>query len=150
MKVLTIVELDYIIIYDNIEIVDKFIFLGVLITNDGVTDKELRSILVMGKCDMISLKGIFKDRGISLTTKIMIVQTFQIILYGAKTWTIKKVDREKMDAFELCFWIKLLGVIYLDRKRNTDIIIIIKPKRSPESRIVKSALSFSDTLLEQM
>ena len=68
----------------------KFIFLGVLITNDGVTDKELRIRLLIGKYAMGSLKRIFKDKGIRLTTTIMIVQThvFPIILYGAETWPI--------------------------------------------------------------
>ena len=95
-------KLDHIIVDDNnIKIVDRFIFLGVLITNDGVTDKELRRRLVMGKCAIGSLKLIFKDRGIRLTTKIMIVQTlvFTIILYGAETWTIKKADRKTIDTF---------------------------------------------------
>ena len=93
---------------------------------------------------MGSLKRIFKDRGIRLTTKIMIVQTlvFPIILYGLETWTIKKADRKIMYAFELWCWRKLLGVTYLDRKRNTQIIDIIQPKRTLESRIVSSALSF--------
>ena len=88
---------------NNIEIVDKFIFLGVRIINDGYTDKELRRKLAMGKCAMGSLKRIFKDRGIRLTKKIMIVYTlvFPIILYGAETWTIKKADRKTIDAFEL-------------------------------------------------
>ena len=86
-------KLDHIIVNDNnIKIVDKFISLGVIIKNDGVTDKELRRRLAMGKCAMESLKRIFKDRGIRLTTKIMIVQTlvFTIKFYGAETWTIKK------------------------------------------------------------
>ena len=106
-------KLDHIIVDDNnIEIVDKFIFLpfviitprkflGFIITNDGVTDKKLRIRLTMGKCAMGSLKCIFKDRGIILTTKIIIVQTlvFPIILYGAETWTIKKADMKTIDAF---------------------------------------------------
>ena len=106
----------------------------------------------MGKLAMGSLKPIFKDRGIRLTTKIMIVQTlvFLIILYGAETWTIKKADRKISDAFELWCWRKLLGVTYLDRNRNTEIIDSIQPKRTLESRIVKAALFFSDTLLDQI
>ena len=103
-KVMTTGKVDHIIVDDNnIEIVDRFIFLGVLITNDGVSDKKLRRRLVMGKCAMGSQKRIFKDRGIRLTTTIMNVQTmvFPVILYGAETWTIKKADRKKMDAFEL-------------------------------------------------
>ena len=74
-KVMTTGKLDRIIVDDNnIKIVDRFIYLGVLITNDGITDKELRRRLVMGKCPMGNLKRIFKDRGLILTTKIMIVQ----------------------------------------------------------------------------
>ena len=76
IKVMSTGKVDHIIVDDNnIEIVDKFIFLGVLITNDGVTDKELRRGLAMGKCAMGSQKRIFKDRGSILTTKIMIVLT---------------------------------------------------------------------------
>ena len=93
---------------------------------------------------MGSLKGIFKDRGISLTITIMIIQTlvFSIILYEAETWIIKKVERgfEKIDAFELWCWRKLLGITYLYRKRNTEIIYTIQPKSTLESRIIKSAL----------
>ena len=127
-KVMTTGKLDHILVDDNyIEIIYKCIFLGVLITNYGVTNKELRRRLAMGKCAMGSLKRIFKDRGIRLTTKIMIVQTlvFPIILYGAETWTIKKAVRKTIDAFKLWCLRKLLGVTYLDRKRTTDIIDII-------------------------
>ena len=91
-KVITAVKLDHILVDDNnIEIVGKFIFLGVLINNDGVTDKELRRRLAMEKCAMGSVTRIFKDRVIRLTTTIMIVQTlvFPIILYGVETWNIK-------------------------------------------------------------
>ena len=98
----------------------------------------------MGKCALGSLKSIFKDRGIRLTTTIMIVQilVFPIILYGAETWTIKKADRKTIDVFELWCWRKLLGVTYLDRKRNTEIIDILQLKRILESRIVKASLYF--------
>ena len=98
----------------------------------------------MGKCAMGSLKRIFKDRVIRLTTEIMIVQTlvFPIILYEAETGTIIKAYMKTIDAFELRCWKNLFEVTYLDRKRNTNIIDIIQPKRTLESRIVKAALSF--------
>ena len=118
---ITAVKLDHILVDDNnIEIVGKFIFLGVLINNDGVTDKELRRRLAMEKCAMGSLTRIFKDRVIRLTTTIMIVQTlvFPIILYGVETWNIKKADRKTIDAFELWCWRKLLGVTYLSSLSN--------------------------------
>ena len=138
-------KLDHIIVDDNnIEMVDTFIFLGVLITINGVTDKELRRRLLIGKYAMGNLKCIFNDRGIYLMTTIMIVQilVFSIILYGAETWTIKKADRTIIDAFELWCWRKLFVVTYLDRNRNTEIIDIVQPKRTLESRIVKAALYF--------
>ena len=94
----------FIIVDDNnIEIIDTFIFLEVLITNYGVTDKEPRRRLAMVKCAMGNLKRIFKDIGIRLTTTIIIVQilVFPIIIYGAETWNIKKEDRQTIDVFEL-------------------------------------------------
>ena len=86
-KMMTTGKLEHILVDDNnIEIVDKFIFLGVLITNDGVTNKELRRRLSMGKYAVGSLKRIFKERDIRLTTKIIIVQKpIPIRLYGAET-----------------------------------------------------------------
>ena len=108
-NLMTTCELEYIIVDDN-NIVEKCIFLGVLITNDGVTDKGIRRILAMVKLAMGSLKGIFNYRGIKLTTIIMIVQilVFPNILYGAETWIIKKLERGKVEAFEIMFWRKLL------------------------------------------
>ena len=100
---MTTSELDYLIVDDNnIEIVYNFIFMGVLITNDGFIDKGLRRILAMVKCYMGSLKGIFNDRGIRLITNIIIDQTlvFPSILYEAEKWTINKVDWGETDAFD--------------------------------------------------
>ena len=80
-KVMNTGKLDHVIVDDNnIEIVNKFIFLGVQITNDGVTDKELQIRLEMGKCAMGSLKRIFNDTVIRLTTQIMIVQTLVLLI----------------------------------------------------------------------
>ena len=112
----------------TISIVDRVIFLGVLITNYGVTDEELRrrnGKMCYRKSEAYIQRYIY--RGIRLTIKIMIVQSlvFPIILYGVETWTIKKSDRKTIDAFELWCWRKLLGVTYLDRKRSTEIIEII-------------------------
>ena len=97
-------ELDSIIVDSvNIELVERFVFLGDLITSDGQIDMELRRRIAMGKRAMGSLRKIFKDRDLRLATKVKIVQTliFPIILYGAETWTLKKKEREKIDAFEM-------------------------------------------------
>ena len=95
------------------------------------------------KCNGESEK-IFKDRDLRLATKVKIVQTliFPIILYGAETWTLKKKGRAQIDAFEMWCWRNLLGVTYIDRKTNIEIIASIKSKRTLEAEIVKLALSY--------
>ena len=138
-------ELDSIIVYGvNIEVVEIFVFLGALITSDGQIDMELRRRIAMGKSAMGSLRKIVKDRDLRLATKVKIVQTliFPIILYGAETWTLKKKERVKIDAFEMWCWRNLLGVTSIDRKTNIEIIASIKPKRTLEAEIVKLALSY--------
>ena len=114
-------------------------FLGALITSDGQIGMELRRRIAMG-----SPRKNFKDRDLRLATKVKIVQTliFPIILYGAETWTLKKKERAKIDAFEMWCWRNLLGVTYIDRKTNIEIIASIKPKITLEAEIVKLALSY--------
>ena len=104
-------ELYYIIVDGvNIEVVERFVFLGALITSDGHIDMELRRRIAMGKSAMGSLRKIVKDRNLRLATKLKIVQTliFPIILYGAETWTLNKKERAKIDAFEMWCWRNLL------------------------------------------
>ena len=98
----------------------------------------------MGKSAMGIPRKMFKDRDLRLATKVKIVQTliFPIILYGAETWTLKKKERAIIDAFEMWCWRNLLGVTYIDRKTNIEIIASIKPKRTLEAEIVKLALSY--------
>ena len=144
-KVMSTREL-YSIIVDggNIEVVERFVFLGALITSDGHIDMELRRRIAMGKCAMGSLRKIFKDRDLRLATKVKIVQTliFPIILYCAETWTLKKKERANIDALEMWCWRNLLGVTYIDSKTNIEIFASIKPKRTLEAEIVKLALSY--------
>ena len=145
IKVMATGELDSIIVDGvNIEVVERFVFLGALITSDGQIDMELCRRIAMGKSAMGSLRKNFKDRDLRLATKVKIVQTliFPIILYGAETWTLKKKERAKIDAFEMWCWRNLLGVTYIDRKTNIEIIASIKPKRTLEAEIVKLALSY--------
>ena len=82
----------------HIEVVSHFIFLGSLITKDGFCEKEIRRRLAMGR-----LMKIWKDRGITLSTKIRLVKAlvFPIVLYGAESWTMRKIEK-MTDAFEFC------------------------------------------------
>ena len=128
----------------HIEVVSHFIFLGSLITKDGFCEKEIRRRLAMGRSAMGGLKKIWKDRGITLRTKIRIVKAlvFPIVLYGAESWTMRKLERKMIDAFELWCWRRLLRVTWIDRKTHVWIIDNTKPEWTLESRIVKASLCY--------
>ena len=123
-----------------IEVVTKFVFLGALITKDGLCEKAVRRRIATGKAAMGGLTSIWKDRGVTLETKVKLVKVlvFPIVLYGAETWTKRKHERRKIDAFELWCWRRVLRVSWVDRK----IIENIKPEWTLESRVPKAALSY--------
>ena len=87
----------------DIEAETKFIFLGALITKDGLCEKEVRRRIAMGKAAMGGLTSIWKNIGVTLETKVKLVKVlvFPIVLSGTETWTIRKQERRKIDAFEL-------------------------------------------------
>ena len=96
----------------------------------------------MGRSAMGVLMKICKDRGITLRTKIRIVKAlvFTVVLYGAESWTMRKLERKMIDAFELWCWRHLLRVTWIDIKTNVWVIDNINPELTLESRIVKASL----------
>ena len=96
----------------DIEVVTKLVFLGALITKDGLCEKEMRRRIAMGKAEMGGLTSIWKDRGVTMDTKMKLVKVlvFPIVLYGAETWKMRKHERRKIDAFELWCWRRVLRV----------------------------------------
>ena len=124
----------------DIEVVTKFVFLGALITEDGLCENEVRRRIAMGKSAMGGLTSIWKDRGVTLETKVKLVKVlvFPIVLYGAETWTMRKHERRKIDAVELWCW----RISWMERKTNISIIENIKPEWTLESRVAKAALSY--------
>ena len=90
----------------DIEVVTKFLFLGTLISKDGLCKMELRRRIATGKAAIGGLTSIWKDRGVTLEMEVKLVKVlrFPIVLYGAETRTIKKHERRKIDAFELWCW----------------------------------------------
>ena len=128
----------------HIEVVSHFIFLGSLITKDGFCEKEIRRRSAMGRSAMGVLTKIWIDRGITLRIKIRLVKAlvFHIISYGAESWTMRKLERKMIDAFELWCWRHLLRVTWIDRKTNVWVIDNIKPERTLESRIIKASLCY--------
>ena len=128
----------------DIDVVTKCVFLGALITEDALCEKEVRRRIAMGKSAMGGLTSIWKDRGVTLETKVKLVKVlvFPIVLYGAETWTMRKHERRKIDAFELWCWRRVLRVSWMERKTNMSIIANIKPEWTLESRVAKAALSY--------
>ena len=127
----------------DIEVVTKFVLLGALITKDGLCEKEVRRRIAMGKAAMGGLTSIWKARGVMLESKVKLVNVlvFPIFLYGAETWTMRNLERRKIDAYELWCWGRVLRVSWMERKTNIWIIENIKPEWTLRSRVPKAALS---------
>ena len=97
---------------ETVETVSDFIFLGFKITADGDCSHEIKRLLLPGRKVMINLDSIFKSRDITLPTKVRLVKAmvFPVVTYGCESWTLKKAERRRIDAFELWCWRRLLRV----------------------------------------
>ena len=104
----------------TIETVTDFIFLGSKITADGDWSHEIKRRLLLGKKAMIYLDSILKSRDITVSAKVRLVKamTFPVIMYGCESWTIKKAERRRIDAFELWCWRRFLRVPWTARRSN--------------------------------
>ena len=100
------------------ETVDDFIFLGSKITADGDCSHEIKRRLLLGKKVMTNLDSIFKSRDITLSTKVCLVKAivFPVVMYGCESWTIKKAECRRIDAFELWCWRRFLRVPWTARR----------------------------------
>ena len=94
------------------ETVTDFIFLGFKITADGDCSREIKRCLLLGRKVMTNLDSIFKSRNITLPTKVHLVKAmvFPVIMYGCESWTVKKAEHRRIDAFELWYWRRLLSI----------------------------------------
>ena len=106
--------------WETVEIVTDFIFLGFKITADGDYSHEIKRHLVLGRKVMTNLDSILKSRDITLSTKVHLVKgiIFPVVMYGCESWTIKKAERQRIDAFELWCWRRLLRVPWTARRSN--------------------------------
>ena len=102
------------------ETVANFIFLGSKITADGDCSHEIKTHLLLGRKAMTNLDSILKSRDIALLKKLCLVKAvvFPVVVYGCESWTIKKVERQRIDAFELWCWRRLLRVPWTARRSN--------------------------------
>ena len=117
---------------ETVETVSDFIFLGSnhsTITTDGDCSHEIKRCLLLRRKVMTNLDNIFKSRDITLPTKVRLVKAmvFPVVMYGCESWTAKKAERQRMDAFELWCWRRLLRVPWTARRPNQSILKGISP-----------------------
>ena len=110
----------------------KAILLGSNITADGECSHVIKRLLLLGRKAMTNLDSVFKSRDITLSTKVQIVKAmvFPVVMYGCESWTIKKAERQRTDAFELWCWRRLFRVSWTARRSNQSILKGISPEYS--------------------
>ena len=124
---------------ETVETVSDFILRGCKLTADGDCSHKLKRRLLLGRKVMTNLDSIFKSRDITLPTKIHLVKAmvFPVVMYGCESWTIKKAERRRTDAFELWCWRRLLRVLWTARRSNQSFLKEISPEFSLEGLILK-------------
>ena len=122
--------------------VADFIFLGSKTTADGDCSQEIKRRLLLGMKFMTNVDSILKSRDITLPTKVQLVKAmiFPVVMYGCESWTVKKAERRRIDAFELWCWRRLLRVPWTARRPNQSILKEISPERSLEGLMLKLKL----------
>ena len=109
---------------ETVETVSDFIFWGSKITADGDCSHEIKKRLLLGRKVMTNLDSILKSRDITLPTKVRLVQAmvFPVVMYGCESWTVKRAEHQRIDAFELWCWRRLLRVPWTARRSNQSIL----------------------------
>ena len=136
---------------ETVETVIDFIFLGSKITADGDYSHEIKRHLLFGRKAMTNLDSILKSRDIILPTKVHLVKAmvFPVVMYGCKSWTIKKAECWRIDAFELWCWRRLLRVPWTARRSNQSILKEISPEYSLEGLMLKPKLQSFGHLMQR-
>ena len=129
----------------------RFIFWGSKITADGDCSHEIKRCLLLGRKVMTSLDSILKSRDITLPTKVCLVKAvvFPVVMYGCESWTVKKAEHRRIDAFELWCWRRLLRVPWTARKSNQSILKEIRPEYLLEGLMLKLKLQFFGHLMQR-
>ena len=124
------------------ETVTDFIFLGSKITADGDCSCEIKRCLLLGRKAMTNLESVLRSIDITLLTSVRLVKAmvFPVVMFGCESWTVKKAEHRRIDAFELWCWRKLLRVPWTARRSNQAILKGINPEYSLEGLILKLKL----------
>ena len=136
---------------ETVETVRDFIFLGSKTTADGDCSHEIKRHLVLGRKVMTNLDSILKSRDITLPTKVCLVKAkvFPVVMYGCESWTMKKAKHQRIDAFELWCWRRLLRVPWTARRCNQSILKEISPGCSLEGLMLKLKLQYFGHLMRR-
>ena len=134
---------------ETVETVADFIFYGSEITADGDCSQEIKRCLLLGRKVMANLDSIFKSRGITLLTKVHLVKAmvFPVVMYGCESWTVKKAERQRIDAFEVWCWRRLLRVPWTARRSNLSILKEINTGISLQGMMLKLKLQYFGRLM---
>ena len=137
---------------ETVETVSDFIFGGSKITADGDCSHEIKRHLILGRKVMTNLDSIFKSRDITFSTKVHLVKAmvFPVVMYGCKSWTVKKAERRRIDAFELWCWRRLLRVPWTARRSKQSILKEISPGCSLEGMMLKLKLQYFGHLMRRV
>ena len=133
------------------ETVTDFIFLGYKITADGDRSHDIKRRFLLGRKVMTNLDSIFKSRDITLLTKVCLVKAmvFPVVMYGCESWTIKKAEHRRINAFELWCWRRLLRVPWTARRSNQSNLKEISPGYSLEGLMLKLKLQHFGHLMQR-
>ena len=137
---------------ETLETVSDFILGGSKITADGDCSHEIKRRLLLERKVMTNLDSILKSRDITLTTKVHLVKAmvFPVVMYGCESWTVKKTERGRIDAFELWCWRRLLRVPWTARRSNQTILKMISPGSSLEGMMIKLKLQYFGHLMQRV
>ena len=137
---------------ETVETVSDFILGGSNITADGDCSHEIKGHLLLGRKLMTNLDSIFKSRDITLPTKVHLVKAmvFPEVMYGCESWTVKKVEHQRTDAFELWYWRRLLRVPWTAGRSNQSILREISPGISLEGMMLKLKLQYFAHLMQRV
>ena len=126
----------------TMETVTDFIFLGSKITADGDCSHEIKRRFLLGRKAMTNLDSILKSRDIILPTKVYLVKAmaFPVVMYGCESWTIKKAEYQRIDAFELWSWRVLMRLLWTAKKSNKSILKEISPEYTLQGLMLKLKL----------
>ena len=136
---------------ETVETVSDFILGGSKITSDGDCSHEIKRHLLLGRKVMTNLDSILKSRDITLPTKVCLVKAmiFPVVIYGCKSWTVKKAECQRVDAFELWCWRRLLRVPWTARRSNQSILKEISPGTSLEGLMLRLKLQYFGHLMRR-